>query len=109
MEFKDHVTDLLTTIDTCLMYLDLVRSNTSNSFGRKVLLSHFSVVRIVVRTLQTVNYELTKHYLDLVVTYVSIMILLSRIDDRKAVLGLFNFAYELLHGKALASFYSMFV
>ena len=25
MEFKDHVTDLLTTIDTCLMYLDLVR------------------------------------------------------------------------------------
>ena len=24
MEFKDHVTDLLTTIDTCALYLDLV-------------------------------------------------------------------------------------
>ena len=49
---------------------------------------------------QTVNFDLTKGYLDLIVTYVSIMILLSRVEDRKAVLGLFNFAYELLHGKA---------
>ena len=49
------------------------------------------------------NYELTKAYLDLIVTYVSIMILLSRVEDRKAVLGLFNFAYELLHGKAYVS------
>jgi len=41
------------------------------------------------------NFDLTKGYLDLVVTYVSIMILLSRVEDRKAVLGLFNFAFEL--------------
>ena len=49
---------------------------------------------------QTVNFDATKGYLDLIITYVSIMILLSRVDDRRSVLGLFNFAYELLHGKA---------
>jgi NCK-associated protein 1 len=50
---------------------------------------------------QSVNYDLTKGYLDLMVTYVSIMILLSRVEDRKAVLGLFNFAHELQHGRVL--------
>lgn len=75
MDFKDHVTDLLTTMDAYQMYLDI-----------------------------TVNYDMTKAYLDLIVTYTSIMILLSRVDDRKAVLGLYNFTYELLHGKAEESF-----
>lgn len=32
------------------------------------------------------------------------MILLSRIDDRKAVLGLFNAAYDLMHSGSEASF-----
>lgn len=32
------------------------------------------------------------------------MILLSRIEDRKAVLGLFNAAYDLQHGQSEASF-----
>ena len=66
-------------------------------------------ITVLAGVLQTVNYELTKGYLDLIVTYVSIMILLSRVDDRKAVLGLFNFAYELLHGKAYAFIFSTFV
>jgi len=30
--------------------------------------------------------------------------ILSRVDDRKAVLGLFNVAYELQHGHSEASF-----
>lgn len=45
--------------------------------------------------LQTLNYDLTKGYLDLVVTYVILMILLSRVEDRKAVLGLFHVAQEM--------------
>ena len=53
----------------------------------------------VVFSLQTVNFDLCKGYLDLIVTYMSIMILLARVEDRKAVLGLFNFAYEVMHGK----------
>lgn len=52
---------------------------------------------------QTVNFDLTKGYLDLIVTYVSVLVLLARVEDRKAVLGLFNFAHELMHGKAYVS------
>ncbi|KAK2193376.1 hypothetical protein NP493_13g01015 [Ridgeia piscesae] len=75
MVFKDHVTNLLTTIDACQVYFDI-----------------------------TVNFDLTKGYLDLIVTYVSVLVLLSRVEDRKAVLGLFNFAHELMHSKAEESF-----
>jgi len=47
---------------------------------------------------------LTKAYLDLVATYSSLMILLSRVEDRKAVLGLYNAAHELTHNHADVSF-----
>jgi len=49
--------------------------------------------------LQTLNFELTKAYLELVVTYVTLMVLLSRVEDRKAVLGLFNAAHEMVHNQ----------
>ncbi|XP_055377265.1 membrane-associated protein Hem [Condylostylus longicornis] len=75
LDFKDNVCELLTTMDACQIHLDL-----------------------------TLNYELTKNYLDLVVTYVSLMILLSRVEDRKAVLGLFNAAYELQNNQTDQSF-----
>ena len=52
--------------------------------------------------MQKVNYDLTRGYLDLIVTYFCIMIIVSRVDDRKAVLGLFNFACELQNGKKYA-------
>lgn len=52
----------------------------------------------------TVNYELTKNYMDLVTTYVSLMILLSRVEDRKAVLGLFNAAFEMQNNSSDKSF-----
>ena len=75
LDFKDHVCELLTTMDACQLQLDI-----------------------------TVNFDLTKGYLDLVVTYVSLMVLLSRVEDRKAVLGLFNTAHEMTHGHSDSSF-----
>lgn len=68
LDFKDHVCELLTTMDACQLKLDI-----------------------------TVNFDLTKYYLDLIVTYVSLMIMLSRIEDRKVVLGLYNTVNEILH------------
>ncbi|KAK6192637.1 hypothetical protein SNE40_004076 [Patella caerulea] len=75
LDFKDHVVDLLTTIDACQVYMDI-----------------------------TLNFDITKNYLDLVTTYVSIMILVSKVEDRKAVLSLFNVAHEFLHGKGDPSY-----
>lgn len=49
-------------------------------------------------TMQTVNFDLTKNYLDLVVTYTTLMMLLSRIEERKAIIGLYNYAHEMTHG-----------
>lgn len=45
------------------------------------------------------NYDLTKAYLDVIVTYATLMMLVARVDDRKAVLGLFNHAYEMKNGR----------
>lgn len=75
LDFKDNVCELLTTMDAFQVHLDI---------------SH--------------NFDLTRNYLDLVVIYVSLMILLSRVEDRKAVLGLFNAAYEMVHGQTDQSF-----
>lgn len=75
LDFKDSVCELLTTMDACQIHLDI-----------------------------TLNFELTQAYLELVSTYVTLMILLSRVDDRKAVLGLFNVAYELVHHQSDPSF-----
>lgn len=47
---------------------------------------------------QTVNFDLTKNYLDLVVTYTTLMVILSRIEERKAIIGLYNYAHEMTHG-----------
>ncbi|XP_032879703.1 nck-associated protein 1 isoform X3 [Amblyraja radiata] len=69
MEFKDHVSELLNTIDACQVFFDI-----------------------------TVNFDLTKNYLDLVVTYTTLMIMVSRIEERKAIVGLYNYAHEMLHG-----------
>lgn len=62
----------------------------SNSIMRNVKLSFFSC--------QTVNFDLTNNYLDLVVTYTTLMTILSRIEERKAIIGLYNYAHEMTHG-----------
>ncbi len=46
----------------------------------------------------SLNFDLTRLYLEVVCIYVRLLILLSRVDDRKAVLGLFNAAHEMVHG-----------
>ena len=69
LDYRDHVSVLLTTIDACGIILDI-----------------------------TVNFDLTKLYLDVVSLYVRLMVLLSRVEDRKAVLGLFNASHEMVHG-----------
>lgn len=75
LDYKDHVCELLTTMDACQLSLDIA-----------------------------INFDLTKAYLDLVITYVSLMILPSRVEDRKAVLSLFNLSHDMIHGHPDASF-----
>ncbi|CAP24240.1 Protein CBR-GEX-3 [Caenorhabditis briggsae] len=75
LDLKDHIMQVLTTMETCQCQLDV-----------------------------TLNYDLTTGYLNLVVNLITMMILLSRIEDRKAVLGLFNAGYDLQHGQSEASF-----
>nr|CAB3264230.1 nck-associated protein 1 [Phallusia mammillata] len=70
MEFKDHFYDLLGLFDSLSVYLDL-----------------------------TVNFDLTSGFLDLVSRFVSLMIIVSRIDDRKAIIGLYENAHDMIHGK----------
>ena len=43
----------------------------------------------------TLNFQMTFLYLELTTIYIQLMMLLSRVEDRKAVLGLFNAAYEI--------------
>lgn len=75
MEFRDHVYELLNTIDACQCYFDI-----------------------------NINYNLTKSYLDLIVTYFSVIMLISRIDDRKTLVALFNCASEMLQGQSEPSY-----
>ncbi|XP_054859951.1 nck-associated protein 1-like [Eublepharis macularius] len=75
LEFRDHVYELLNTIDASQCYFDI-----------------------------HVNYDFTKNYLDLIVTYASVILLLCRIDDRKALIGLYNCTYEMIHGTSDPSF-----
>ncbi|CAG0916090.1 unnamed protein product [Notodromas monacha] len=75
LDFKDNVQELLTIMDVCSINLNIA-----------------------------VNFDLTKAYLDLVSTYVSLMLILSRVEDRKAVLGLFNVAHEMTNNHGDASF-----
>ncbi|XP_062504745.1 nck-associated protein 1-like [Corticium candelabrum] len=66
LELKEHVMDLFNLVSSSQVVFDVA-----------------------------VNFDLTKMYLDLMSNYMSMMILLSRIEDRKAVLGLYNHAYEM--------------
>ncbi|MEQ2307128.1 Nck-associated protein 1-like, partial [Ameca splendens] len=49
------------------------------------------------------NFDFTKNYLDLVTTYTSVIIILSRIDD-KALVGMFNCAHEMTNGSSDPSY-----
>lgn len=75
LDYRDHVCELLTTMDACQLSLDIA-----------------------------INFDLTKAYLDLVTTYVSIMILPTRVEDRKAVLSLYNLSHDMIHGTSDPAF-----
>lgn len=47
---------------------------------------------------QAVNFDFTKNYLDLIVTYAAVILMLSRIDDKKALVGMYNCAHEMANG-----------
>ncbi|XP_019515209.1 PREDICTED: nck-associated protein 1-like [Hipposideros armiger] len=72
MEFRDHVYELLNTIDACQCHFDI-----------------------------NLNFNFTRSYLDLIVTYTSVILLLSRIEDRRVLIGVYNCAHEMLHGHTL--------
>ncbi|NWU57805.1 NCKPL protein, partial [Dromas ardeola] len=75
LEFRDHVYELLNTIDANQCYFDI-----------------------------HVNYDFTKSYLDLVVTYVSLVLLLARTEDRRLLIGMYHCAHEMSHGTSDPSF-----
>uniref|UniRef100_A0A663EN74 NCK associated protein 1 like n=1 Tax=Aquila chrysaetos chrysaetos TaxID=223781 RepID=A0A663EN74_AQUCH len=75
LEFRDHVYELLNTIDASQCFFDI-----------------------------HVNYDFTKSYLDLVVTYVSLVLLLARTEDRRLLIGMYHCAHEMSHGTSDPSF-----
>uniref|UniRef100_UPI003AAFF040 nck-associated protein 1-like isoform X1 n=1 Tax=Centroberyx gerrardi TaxID=166262 RepID=UPI003AAFF040 len=75
IEFRDHVYELLNTIDACQCFFNIA-----------------------------INFDFTKSYLDLIVTYTSVIITLSRIDDKKALVGMYNCAHEMTNGSSDPSY-----
>lgn len=75
IEFRDHVYELLNTIDASLCFFNIA-----------------------------VNFDFTKSYLDLITTYASVIITLSRIDDKKPLVGMFNCAHEMTNGSSDPSY-----
>ncbi|XP_069765666.1 nck-associated protein 1-like isoform X2 [Narcine bancroftii] len=75
LELRDNVYELLNTMDTCQISLDI-----------------------------SMNYDLTKGYLDLVTTFMSLVLLMARVDDRKVLVGLYNCAYEMSNGTSDMSY-----
>lgn len=75
LEFRDHVHELLDTIDANQCFFDI-----------------------------HLNHELTKGYLDLVVTYAALVLLLARTEERRLLTGLYRCAQELSTGSSDPSF-----
>uniref|UniRef100_A0A4W3GNM2 Nck-associated protein 1-like n=1 Tax=Callorhinchus milii TaxID=7868 RepID=A0A4W3GNM2_CALMI len=75
MEFRNNVYELLNTIDSCQVYFNI-----------------------------NLNYELTKNYLDLIVTYMSVILMVSRVEDRKVLIGMYNCAFEMSNGASESNY-----
>jgi NCK-associated protein 1 len=75
MEFRDVTNEVVTSVATSQFFFDI-----------------------------TTNFDLTSALLELLATYASIMILLSQVDDRRAITGLFNVAHEMSRGSQDPSF-----
>lgn len=107
--------ELLNTIDACQVFFDIVSPSLDSTSTPQTELCHHhrnlkkkkserflkvlaTVSQSHLAPCQTVNFDLTKNYLDLVVTYTTLMTILSRIEERKAIIGLYNYAHEMTHG-----------
>uniref|UniRef100_A0A669FBQ3 NCK associated protein 1 like n=1 Tax=Oreochromis niloticus TaxID=8128 RepID=A0A669FBQ3_ORENI len=75
-----------------------VLSNTTSYYE-----SFLDVIEFRVNIITT-NFDFTKNYLDLIITYTSVIITLSRIDDKKALVGMFNCAHEMTNGSSDPSY-----
>ncbi|KAK6318722.1 hypothetical protein J4Q44_G00099330 [Coregonus suidteri] len=71
MEFRDHVYELLNTIDACQCFFNIA-----------------------------VNFDFTKNYLELIITYTSVIFMLSRIEDKKVLVAMYNCAHEMSNGSS---------
>uniref|UniRef100_A0A4W5PS31 NCK associated protein 1 like n=1 Tax=Hucho hucho TaxID=62062 RepID=A0A4W5PS31_9TELE len=71
MEFRDHVYELLNTIDACQCFFNIA-----------------------------VNFDFTKNYLELIITYTSVIVMLSRVEDKKVLVGMYNCAHEMSNGSS---------
>lgn len=75
LEVRDHFSDLMGRLSSTQMQLDI-----------------------------TMNFDLTRLYLDLISNHFAMMFFITRIIDTKAILILFNFLYDQLHGKPEPNF-----
>uniref|UniRef100_A0A8C8A1P8 NCK associated protein 1 like n=1 Tax=Oryzias sinensis TaxID=183150 RepID=A0A8C8A1P8_9TELE len=50
------------------------------------------------------NFDFTKNYLDLIITFTSVILMLSRIEDKKVLVGMFNCAHEMTNGTSEPSY-----
>uniref|UniRef100_A0A8V5GWR2 Uncharacterized protein n=1 Tax=Melopsittacus undulatus TaxID=13146 RepID=A0A8V5GWR2_MELUD len=75
LEFRDHVYELLNTIDAHQCFLDI-----------------------------RLNHDLTAGYLELVVTLVVLVLLLARVEERRLLLGMHRCAQEMSHGASDPAF-----
>jgi len=89
---------LLNTIDACQCFFDIVSMTLEEivEFIRQIFLCFMFICAH--KCFQTINTDFTKNYLDLIVTYASVIFMLSRIDDKKLIVGMYNSAYELSNG-----------
>ncbi|KAG7247688.1 hypothetical protein CRUP_018222, partial [Coryphaenoides rupestris] len=71
----DHVYELLNTIDASQCFFNI-----------------------------SINFDFTKSYLDLIVTYTSVIIMLSRLDDKKVLVSMYNCAYEMTKATCESSY-----
>uniref|UniRef100_A0A8C7H5Y8 NCK associated protein 1 like n=1 Tax=Oncorhynchus kisutch TaxID=8019 RepID=A0A8C7H5Y8_ONCKI len=69
--FQDHVYELLNTIDACQCFFNIA-----------------------------VNFDFTKNYLELIITYISVIVMLSRVEDKKVLVGMYNCAHEMSNGSS---------
>lgn len=94
---QDHVYELLNTIDASQCFFDIV-SGAQEVPGRYFGGAMATPTCSWLSPPQNVNYDFTKSYLDLVVTYVSLVLLLARTEDRRLLIGMYHCAHEMSHG-----------